>query len=288
MIKTRNIEEARALEAALRKGYLEVFPTATLVEKLAILEPGSKVAVTCSPVKGVDETVELTEILVEKGYRVIPHVAARAVRDRAHLEGILARFDELKIEYLFVPGGDADKPIGEYSCAYELLRDVRDIDHTIRNIGIGAHPEGHPHASDEQLIFELERKQPLATYMVTQMCFDPVRLREWLADIRSRGISLPVWLGIPGVSDRAALLRTSLRIGVGDSLRFLRKKSDVVKRLMSSSTYTPAKLLGSMAPMLADESLNIGGFHVYCFNQIEAFENWRGEALASLPQAQTA
>ena len=285
MFKTRNQDEARALAGMLRTGYLEVFPTRTLVEKLDAHAPGSKVAVTCSPVKGVDETVELTEILVGKGYTVIPHVAARAVRDRAHLEGILSRFDELGIDYLFVPGGDADKPIGEYSCAYEVLRDVREIGTRIRNIGIGSHPEGHPHAGAGQLLFELERKQPLATYMVTQMCFDPDRLRNWLADIRARGINLPVWLGIPGVSDRAALLRTSLRIGVGDSLRFLKRKSDVVARLMRSSTYTPAKLLGSMAPMLADDSLNIGGFHVYCFNQVEAFENWRREALASLPQA---
>lgn len=288
MIRTRNPAEASALERALRKAYVEVYPSPSVVERLEILGPGAKVAITCSPAKGVDETVRLTEILVQRGNRVIPHIAARAVRDRAHLKSILARFDDLGVELIFVPGGDAATPVGDYSCAFELLRDIAEIGHRIRYIGVGAHPEGHPQASDETLFQELERKQPLATYMVTQMCFDVRRLADWLADMRARGIALPVWIGIPGVSDRAALLRTSLRIGVGDSLRFLRKKSNVVARLLRAKTYTPGELLSGIAPMLTNETMNIGGFHIYCFNQVEAFENWRRQALATLLQAETA
>lgn len=288
MIKTRDQEEARALEKALRKAYVEVFPSPSVLERLKVLGPGAKVAITCSPVKGVDETVALTETMVEQGYRVIPHIAARAVRDRAHLKTILTRFDELNIELIFVPGGDATSPVGEYSTAFELLRDIADIGHRIRYIGIAAHPEGHPQASDDVLFQELEKKQPLATYMVTQMCFDAGRFADWLRDIRGRGIALPVWIGIPGVSDRAALLKTSLRIGVGDSLRFLRRKSNVVARLMRQKHYTPAELLSRMAPMLVDDAMNVGGFHVFCFNQVEAFETWRQQALASLLQAETA
>ncbi len=99
---------------------------------------------------------------------------------------------------------------------------------------------------------------------------------------------LPVWLGIPGVSDRAALLKTSLRIGVGDSLRFLKRKSAVVSRLMRSKNYTPDELLGGIAPMLVDETMNVRGFHVFCFNQVEPFETWRAQTLAGLAHAETA
>jgi methylenetetrahydrofolate reductase (NADPH) len=178
--------------------------------------------------------------------------------------------------------------VGSYATALELLRDLAEIGNPFRRVGIAAHPEGHPNADDAALFEALQLKQPLAHYLVTQMCFDTRRLAAWLSSIRTRGINLPVWLGIPGVSDRAALLKTSLRIGVGDSLRFLKRKSEVVSRLMRTKNYTPDELLGGIAPMLVDETLNVRGFHVFCFNQVEPFETWRVQALDSLMRAETA
>ena len=43
--------------------------------------------VTASPVKGLDATIELTERLAARGYRVVPHLAARSVTSDAHLAG---------------------------------------------------------------------------------------------------------------------------------------------------------------------------------------------------------
>jgi len=288
MIAVSNPRENEAMADAVRKAYVEIFPTSTIVDRLSVLEPGSRVAVTCSPTKGMDETVAFSSTITGLGFKVIPHIAARAVRDRAHLRDIAEQLADLGIDIVFVPGGDGPKPAGPYSTAVELLRDLAEIGHRFRRIGIAAHPEGHPDASDADLLEALQLKQPLAHYLVTQMCFDTDRLAAWLRDIRERGIVLPVWLGIPGVSDRAALLRTSLRIGVGDSLRFLRKKSDVVGRLMRTKNYTPDELLGGIAPMLVDPEMNVRGFHVFCFNQVEPFETWRVKALEGLLQAETA
>jgi methylenetetrahydrofolate reductase (NADPH) len=288
MIPVRDQRESAAMNSAVRKAYVEIFPTSTIVERLALLQPGSHVAVTCSPAKGVDETVAFSETITRLGYKVIPHLAARAVRDRAHLVDITTQLTELGIDIIFVPGGDAAKPVGSYSTALDLLRDLAETGNKFRRIGIAAHPEGHPDASDAALIEALQLKQPLAHYLVSQMCFDTRRLAAWLRDIRERGIVLPIWLGIPGVSDRAALLKTSLRIGVGDSLRFLKRKSEVVSRLMRTKNYTPDELLGGIAPMLVDEALKVRGFHVFCFNQVEPFEAWRAQALAGLLHAETA
>jgi methylenetetrahydrofolate reductase (NADPH) len=245
------------------------------------------VAVTCSPSKGVDATLAFTTSVSHLGFHVIPHLAARAVSDRVHLREITAQLSELAIDTIFVPGGDAAKPVGIYATALDLLRDLAEIGHGFQHIGIAAHPEGHPDASDAELLGALQQKQPLATYAVTQMCFDTQRLCDWLRRMRTSGIALPVRLGIPGVSDRAALLKTSLRIGVGDSLRFLKRKSTVVTRLMSTKAYTPGALLGGIAPMLVDEVLNVLGLHVFCFNQVESFETWRQQAIANLVHAET-
>lgn len=266
----------------LREAYMEIFPSADIEKKLSVLEQNSYVAVTCSPTKGVDETLDLTERLLEKGFRVAPHIAAKCVRNRQHLSGILSRLAALNIESIFVPGGDRPEPLGDYRTAFELLRDINDFDHNIAEIGIAAHPEGHPDVADDVLMRELERKQEHAQYIVTQMCFDADRLGTWLIDINHRGIRLPVWIGLPGAIERGRLVRTSMRIGVGDSLRFLRKKSGVALELMKASVYRPDELVRDIARYQALPETNVAGYHLFCFNQVESTENWRNEMIREL------
>lgn len=274
--------ERRVLIHDLREAYMEVFPSPDIEKELAILEPNSYVAVTCSPTKGVDDTLDMTERLIGSGFRVVPHVAARNVRDMSHLREIMRRLDSLRIESLFVPGGDRPSPEGEFTSAWQLLAAIDEVGHDFKEIGVGAHPEGHPDVDNETLFRELEKKQSLCTYMVTQMCFEADVLGSWLRDMRSRGIHLPVWIGLPGVIDRGRLIRTSLRIGVGDSLRFLRKKSHVAAQLMKSSIYNPDELVLNLAKYQADPTNKIAGYHLFCFNQVAMTEKWRHESLEAL------
>jgi methylenetetrahydrofolate reductase (NADPH) len=89
-------------------------------------------------------------------------------------------------------------------------------------------------------------------------------------------------VGLPGVIERGRLLRTSLRIGVGDSLRFLRKKSQVATELMKSSTYNPDKLVRDISEHSDIGKVNLAGYHIFCFNQIETTEKWRTESISNL------
>jgi len=282
MARIRSEAQQKALSSAVRESYMEIFPTATIESTLAVLEPLSYVAVTCSPTKGVGETLDMAERLAHRGFKIVPHVSARAVRDRSHLIEIIKRLDDTPIVSLFVPGGDADKPAGNYSSALELLRDIAEIDHKFTEIGVAAHPEGHPFLSDEILLEQLRKKQEFATYFVTQMCFDADVLGRWLRDIRDFGITLPAWIGIPGASERSALIKTSLRIGVGDSLRFLKKQGKMAAHMLAAKYYQPNDLLISMAPYVTDSRLNIAGHHIYCFNQVQRTEQWRHDFLEGL------
>ena len=263
------------LADTVREAYMEIFPTDTIEAKLDVLEPGSYVAVTCSPTRGVDVTVDMSERLALRGFKVVPHVAAKMVRDKAHLREIIAHLNDLPIISIFVPGGDADKPTGDYETALSLLRDIADFDHKFTEIGVAAHPEGHPVASNEELLDALVKKQEFANYLVTQMCFDADVIGSWLHSIRASGVHLPAWIGLPGVADRGSLLKTSLRIGVGDSLRYLKRNPRVAARLMLSNEYRPDELLTDLEPYLADAGCNIEGHHIYCFNQVEKTEHWR-------------
>jgi methylenetetrahydrofolate reductase (NADPH) len=275
-------KEREALICSVRDSYLEIFPTKTIESKLDVLEPGSYVAVTCSPTKGVDETLDMSERLAERGFKVVPHIAARMVRNKTHLREIFARIDRTSIISLFVPGGDAGSPVGEYSRALDLLRDMADIDHKFTEIGIAAHPEGHPIASDEELIEQLLAKQEYANYLVTQMCFDAARVDTWLREIRERGVHLPAWIGMPGAADRNSLIKTSLRIGVGDSVRFLKRQGKKAAHLMASSKFVPDRLQFALAPTIANPDLKVDGQHVFCFNQVEESEKWRHDFIESI------
>ncbi len=274
--------ERQALAHAIHVTYMEIFPSPSIEHRLAVLEPNSYVAVTCSPKHGVDVTLEVTARLVGRGFRVVPHLAAKMVRDQAHLREIMRRLDHLGVESVFVPGGDAPRPLGTYATALELLRDIAELDHRFRHIGVAAHPEGHPSVDSESLLQELVAKQPYATYFVTQMCFDAAALAAWLDLIRARGISMPAWIGLPGVFDRSALLAASLRIGVGASLRLLRDRSRMVTQLFGQKLYRPDAFLDQLAPYLANPELGIAGFHLFCFNRVEQSENWRRQFVADL------
>ena len=266
----------------LENAYMEIIPVPGIEDRIGTLQPNMHVAVTCSPTKGVDTTLELSEKLIAQGFQVIPHISAKSVTGEKHLETIIKKLDELSIESVFVPGGDGPEPLGEFNNAYDLLKALQKSGHNLKKIGIAAHPEGHPDISNKILMEALEKKKGLADYIVTQMCFDANILGDWLVRINQQGIHLPVWVGLPGVIERGPLLRTSLRIGVGDSLRFLKKKSKVATELMKSSIYNPEKLVTSISEYKDIADTNLAGYHIFCFNQIEITEEWRTETILKL------
>ena len=273
---------AKRIRQDLQKSYMEIIPVPGIEDKLDSLPSDMYLAVTCSPTKGVDETLELSEKLIERGFKVTPHIASKCVSGEKHLEAIIKKLDELGIESIFVPGGDRPEPMGDFNNALDLLKALKKLGHNLNKIGMAAHPEGHPDVSDEILMEALEEKKDLADFIVTQMCFDAEILNDWMNQIQKKGIELPVWVGLPGVIERGRLLKTSLRIGVGDSLRFLRKKSQVATELMKSSIYNPDDLVRDITEQIDINDSKLVGYHIYCFNQIETTEKWRTERISAL------
>ncbi len=269
-----------AMAGRLERSYLEIVPVPGMEDRLLQLPEQAYVAITCSPTKGVDATLDLLEALADRHLLLVPHIAARMVRDRHHLQDILQRLTRLKIDSVFVPGGDAPNPLGVYSSSLDLLRAMAEIGHTFKDIGVAAHPEGHPLLSDSQLQSLLLEKQAYATYLVTQMCFDPEVLIRWLQNMRRAGVTLPAWIGLPGVADRARLFTLSTRIGVGQSARILLKQKGLFRRMLGVKPYRPDELLRGLAPHLDDKGMSVPGFHLYSFNDIERTEQWRLECIA--------
>ena len=270
-----------ALVEALAQPRFELIPMEGAIERVALLPEGAKVTVTCSPTRGIESTLLLGEKLRERGFRIVPHIAARLVADRAHLDEIVRRLDDLGVREIFVIGGDTRKPVGPFSSAVELLSAMAYSGHDFEHVGIGGYPEGHPNIDAKTLRQTLLDKRPFATYVVSQMCFDPDAILNWVADIRRRGIGLPVYIGLPGVVERKKLLQISLKIGVGDSARFLTKYTQVLTKFLKPGGYSPDELVKNLAPFVEDQDYNLAGFHIYTFNQVESTEEWRRRVLDS-------
>jgi len=261
---------------ALRRPRYEVIPLDGVEQ--AVLEHVPKevtLTVTASPGRGVGPTLGLAEKLSGYGYRVVPHLAARLVRDEAHLAEVLDRVRGMGARDLFVIAGDASEPAGKFEDAGALLRAMDEAGSGVEEIGISGYPESHPLISDEVTIQAMFQKSPYATHIVSQICFDPGVIDAWVRTVRERGVELPVFVGLPGPVSNQKLLRISTKIGLGESARFLSKQRGWLLRMFLPGGYRPERLIQSLKPALEDPKLKVRGFHIYTFNELRDIEAWR-------------
>jgi methylenetetrahydrofolate reductase (NADPH) len=274
--------QSQTLAGLLRNSRFEILPLDGIEETvLAQLETDVKVTVTASPRKGLDATLDLSERLVSAGYRVVPHLSARLVRDRAQLDEILDRLLAAGIRELFVPAGDASAPAGEFEGAAELLKAMGPRRAEFEEIGITGYPESHHLISDEETIRAMFAKAPMATHIISQICFDAPTIAHWIAEVRRRGTHLPMWIGMPGSVDYAKLMRISMKIGLGESARFLRGHRNWMSRLVTRQ-FRPDRLLRELTPCVTDSASGVAGFHLYTLNEVARTERWRREVLERL------
>ncbi len=265
---------AQDLSRALEQPRFELLPLEGAEQQATYLPNGAKVTITCSPTRGLQSTLRLAEDLSERSFQTVPHISARLISDEAHLEKTVRRLEGHGVREVFVIGGDSKQPVGKFSGASGLLDAMDQMGHSFEEVGVAGYPEGHPVIADRDLWRALQEKRRYATYIVTQMCFDPAAILNWLSSIREQGIELPIYVGLPGVLEWKRLFRISLKIGVGDSARFLTKNGGVLKTLLKPH-YSPDKLVRDLAPYVGEPSYNIRGLHFYTFNQTAALEEWR-------------
>jgi methylenetetrahydrofolate reductase (NADH) len=252
----------------------ELLPVGRGEEEAAQVRQPLKLTVICSPRHGPDESVAVAGRLSALGHEVTVHLAARMVRNRAHLDDLLAGMARARVADVLLIGGDTTPPNGPYASAMDLLPIIHDHPQRPREIGIAGYPEGHPLIDSRSLAEALERKSALGSYITTQLCFDGEAVLAWIRETREHGVRLPVLVGLPGVVDRRRLLEVSMRIGVGPSLAYLRRQRGV-RSLLGPSRVTPDGIYDVLAPWLDDAELNLAGFHLYTFNQL--LETWRWE-----------
>ena len=230
---------ARPMIALLEHPRYEVLPVDGIEEQVLAHVPREvTVTVTASPAKGLDATLAVTERLAGHGYAVVPHLSARQVRDEAHVEEIVARLASAGMRDVFVPAGDAGSRASSRTprrcCAMDrALRRARD--HRLPR-------EPPPDRRRRRRSRRCSRRRRWRPTSSARSASTRRRSTTWIARVRARGTTLPIWVGMPGIVDNSKLVRVSMRIGLGESARFLRAHRAWLRRLLTR-TFTPDPLI---------------------------------------------
>jgi methylenetetrahydrofolate reductase (NADPH) len=270
-----NVLDSAALLARPR---FEVIPgQGTEQAVLDWIPAGRTVTVTASPTKGLAPTLDLAVRLAGHGYRVVPHIAARSVVDNAHLDHIVSLLLERGIDNVFVPGGDATRPAGRFDSALPLLEQLTSMGRPFGEVGITGYPESHPKIHDDITVQAMWDKRRHATYIVSNLCFDPVALGQWISRIRARGVALPLYVGVAGPAERTRLLKMAAIAGASESARFITRHPGWILRFWLPGGYRPDRFLDRAAGVLTAPGAGVAGLHLFTFNQLQQTAQWLAE-----------
>ena len=231
------------------------------------------------------ETLEAMSAVRRAGLDPVPHIAARRFASRAELvDFIKAAVDLHGVHRVMLIAGDEPHAKGPYGDALQVLEDGMLGRAGIREIGISGYPEGHARISAQALEAAFERKlalargQGLGVYVVTQFSFAPTRILAYCADLARRAPEMPVYVGMAGPTDLAALMRYAAVCGVSDSLRAMR---NLGAGMVGLATHTdPQDQLLALAHYCDGHGdNNVVGIHLYSFGGAVRTAHWLRDRL---------
>lgn len=244
------------------------------------LPEGTPVYITSLPGAAWADTVAAARRARAEGMQPVPHLAARAIPDAETCREMIEALTEIGVGEVMLVAGSRSEPIGEFRDTLQVLRSGLLEKGGITRVGLCGHPEGNRDIGDAGLRSALAEKNAVARvldmdlYLVTQFCFAPEPIVEWERRIRAEGNTLPIKVGLPGVTSPARLLKFGLSCGVGPSLRVLRSKSGKMLRLAAAPAYRPEETLVSVARASAEPESLLRGIHFFPFGSLAATAQW--------------
>lgn len=249
-----------------------------LKEAAPLIRPGTQVAVTFLPGEELSQRVEAAILVRELGFEPIVHLSARRIESAEQLDWYLGEITQKAgVKRVFIIAGDPPEAEGPYSDSLQIIESGLLEKHGIEIVGVGGHPEGHPNNTPADLWVWMEKKiaavraHGMVPLVVTQFAFDDDAIVAWLAEMRARGIDVPVRLGVPGPAGIKRLLGFAKRCGVGASASVMKKYGISITNLIGSAG--PDKLVNSLDKKLGAEHGRVR-LHFYPFGALTASAEW--------------
>ena len=243
--KEENIEVSESLKVFLNNFSIEVMPrTASKIESFnEILPEDTRIYIAHIEGVPIDEMVETAKRISNEGFNVMPHFPARIIKDKITLEDWINRYQgEAGIEQALLLAGGVNKPHGVYENSMQLVETELFEKYNFKHLHFAGHPEGNKDidndGSNNNVDAALSWKQKfkertdIELALTTQFCFEAGPVIEWANSLVSKGIDIPVHIGVAGPAKLQTLIKFSIACGVGPSLRVLQKRAKDVKKLL--------------------------------------------------------
>lgn len=203
---------------------------------------GTLIAIPYLPSEDDEARLAAARAVRALGFEPMPHLSARRIESHAALERFISRaVAEAGVEQCFVIAGDPSTPSGPFADSGSLISTGVLEASGIRAVAVGGHPENHPVMSAKQRWQALQYKcevieqRGMTPSIVSQFAFDAGIVLGWLLELRSRGISHPVRVGVPGPASVAVLARYAVMCGVGASASMLARYGVSIGKLLGTA-----------------------------------------------------
>jgi methylenetetrahydrofolate reductase (NADPH) len=263
-------------------------PVAELVEHC---EPGTEAFLTWLPGDDPARQVAIAAGIARAGFHPVPHLAVRMLENERVIDDFLAHAaGEAGVSRVLVIAGDRAEPAGPFASSLDLLETGILQKHGIGLVYVAGHPEGHPRVARDVMDAALRQKlawgakNGIAMRVVTQFCFEPEPVIEWLARFQGE-FDVPVRIGIAGPASPATLLKFAVRCGVGNSVRALQRQMGRFTRLLAESS--PDEVVDGLLGAAVQKRLQAEpGFHLFPFGGLRTAQRWlqsKKQSLAGAP-----
>jgi methylenetetrahydrofolate reductase (NADPH) len=246
---------------------MEILPQ-NISEVSLIPEFVNEVYITMIPGANCRDTIEAANVIQAAGKQAIPHIAARSFSGPEVLEICLSGLQDAGIKRVLLIGGGVPEPAGKYASVMDLLKTGLFAEYGINSFDFAGHPEGNPDdpKSEYHMLEKLQwtKEREFSSRIVTQWSLDAKKTNNWISDLREKGVSNPIHIGVPGPSTVKSLIRFAKVCGVKASTQVLRKQGLNISKLMFVNK--PNKIISELS--------GYDQLHLYPFGGIAKSAAW--------------
>jgi len=255
---------------------------------------GIDVTITFLPGDNFRGNADIARDLRRAGFNPVPHIAARELPSREALNDFVARLrSEADVRRVLLIAGDVAAARGPFKAGRDVAATGLLEAHGISHVSIAGHPEGHPFLGEAATFAGLQawrdwsRESGRRVDIVTQFCFEAAPILQFLHQLDTRSINLPVVIGLAGPATPATLTKFALRCGIGNSMRALRGQIGRFGRLLVDTG--PDDVMRGLEAAPREARASISGFHLFPFGGLRKARNWLrdypAQALQQKPHA---
>jgi len=172
-------------------------------------------------------TLRTVESIHQSGQDAAPHLSCVG-SSKENIYELLRLYKEMGVRRIVALRGDLPSGMGQYGefhHANELVAYIRESYGAWFHIEVAAYPEMHPQASSVRADIEnfVTKIQAGANSAITQYFYNTDAYFQFIEDVESRGVNVPIVPGIMPITSSSQLLRFSDSCGA-EIPRWLRKR----------------------------------------------------------------